>query len=154
MLSAGNPGPIGQALADFRVIVGAATPDELPELLGELEAIRADLWLRVQREGPGPVELLDVAAAAALLRVPRRKLFDLARGATWAHRVGRRLLVDRRALLADVVRGRLAGHVTIQAARNATQAHEPTRDGLLRGSEAVSRAVSCSPVARNRGERG
>ena len=145
-------GPIASAFDQLRAVIGAALSDELPELLGMLEEIRAELWQRVHRDAQ-PVELLDVGEAAALLRLPRRRVFDLARGASWARRIGRRLLIDRRALLYDVQLGRLSQHVKASTLR-ATQQRESTHGPVSTAARAPRRADSWAPVAGGRLERG
>ena len=146
-------GPIASALDQLRAVIGAAVSDELPKLLGELEEIRAELWRRVHHDAQ-PLELLDVGEAAALLRLPRRRVFDLARGASWARRVGRRLLIDRRALLYEVQHGRLSQHVKASALRNATQQREPTHGPVSTAGRGLRGADSWAPVAGGRIERG
>jgi len=146
-------GPIASALDQLRAVIGAALSDELPKLLGVIEEIRAELWQRVHHDAQ-PVELLDVREAAALLRLPRRRVFDLARGASWARRVGRRLLIDRRALLYDVQHGRLSKHVLASTLRNATQSLEQTHGPVSTAGRGPRRADSWAPVAGGQVERG
>jgi hypothetical protein len=99
---------------DWRAVAAQLerAPDaDIPEVLGALAAVQARLTRRMVESAARPpqLRLLTADEAAALGRMPRRRVYSLARHAPWAVRVGRRLLVDeaafRRALTAQV-RGR------------------------------------------------
>jgi len=111
-----------------------ASPEELPALIGELEAARALAWRRLTEQAAAPRELrlLSVDEASELARLPRRRLFSLARRAPWALRVGRRLLVEETGFRKALASGL---HVRGEHER-AREAPKPPSKG---GSHVVSR---------------
>jgi len=70
------------------------TPGQLPELLGELEIIRATAMLRMTAPAPAaaPDEQLEVGAAAKRLGVSKRYLYQHAEQFAFTRREGRKLL--------------------------------------------------------------
>lgn len=69
-------------------------PEQLPELLGELEVIRATAQLRMSAPTPSatPDEQLDIDAAATRLGVSKRYLYQHADDYAFTRREGRKLL--------------------------------------------------------------
>ncbi len=82
--------------ADLLRSIADAEPSALPALLGMIEEARGACWARLTAEAAKAPELkfLSVDEAADLARLPRRRVFSLARSAPWAARVGRRLLIE------------------------------------------------------------
>jgi hypothetical protein len=70
------------------------SPDELPELMGELEVIRTTVLLRLSAPAPVPQhdELLDVKAAAERLEVSADYLYNNHQKFPFTRRMGRKLL--------------------------------------------------------------
>lgn len=66
---------------DLRALVAAATPAELPQLIGELEAVKAAALARLLAPASSPVEdrLLSLPDVAKVLGVPEDRAYDLAR---------------------------------------------------------------------------
>jgi hypothetical protein len=63
---------INEAIRQIEMAMTKASPDELPELLGELERIRAAAWSRLStppREESEADRLLDASEAAAMLGI-------------------------------------------------------------------------------------
>jgi excisionase family DNA binding protein len=82
----------------------AATADELPAVMGELERLKAVALVRLlgalagpQHEpGPDPLDLLDVPAVAALLKLDRSTVYDhIRRGRLPVVTLGRAFRVRR-----------------------------------------------------------
>jgi hypothetical protein len=69
-------------------------PAQLPELLGELEVIRATAMLRMSAPSPAqmPDEQLGIVAAAARLGVSTDYLYRHAKQLPFTRRMGRKLL--------------------------------------------------------------
>ena len=70
-------------------------PEQLPDLLGELEVIRATAMLRLSAPAPAPKEqdeLLAVEVAAQRLGVSMDYLYRHARQFPFTRRIGRKLL--------------------------------------------------------------
>lgn len=100
---------MNQTLSDIRGLVAQARAEELPRILAALEEARAEAWVRLTAEAARPPEpeYLTVEEACASARMPRRRLYSLARGAPWAVRVGRRLVVEKNSFVRWLhVRGR------------------------------------------------
>jgi excisionase family DNA binding protein len=73
----------------------ALSPDELPELLGELEQVRCTAMARLSVPAPrqtSPDELLDVQEASRRLGVSAGYLYRHHRKLPFTRRVGRKLL--------------------------------------------------------------
>ncbi|PYU47542.1 MAG: hypothetical protein DMG54_00800 [Acidobacteria bacterium] len=71
------------------------TKEELPELIGELESLKATAWTRLMEPAAAPDqhdELLDVKAAAERLGVSRDYLYRHHRQYAFTRRQGRKLL--------------------------------------------------------------
>ena len=68
--------------------------DELPHLLGELEEVRCTALARLSSPAPAKQadELLEIGAAAALLKVSVDYLYRNAKSFPFTRRMGRRLL--------------------------------------------------------------
>jgi excisionase family DNA binding protein len=83
-------------------------PEQLPELLGELETIRATALLKMS--APAPVqqsdELLSVTIAAERLGVGTDYLYRHAQQLPFSRRVGRKRLFSSRGLEQYISRGR------------------------------------------------
>lgn len=96
----------------------ALPPDDVPDALGVLEAARARLLRRMVEAAARPreVRLLTVDEASDLARLPRRRIYSLSRGAAWAVRVGRKLLVEESAFRRALAPG-----------SDVRGAHEPAR---------------------------
>jgi hypothetical protein len=94
-------------MTDLEALVAQAAPDELPGLIGELEAARARAWARLTmpapaapREVPPPLPRhVSVAEAARALGVSPGWLYHTD-GLPFVRRLGRRVVVDVR-LAAD-----------------------------------------------------
>jgi hypothetical protein len=69
-------------------------PEELPELLGELEQVRAVALARLltRTDEARPDELLDVTEAAARLHVSKPYLYKNSSRFKFSRRIGRKLL--------------------------------------------------------------
>jgi hypothetical protein len=69
-------------------------PEQLPELLGELEVIRATAQLRMSAPAlvKSPDEQLDIGTAAKRLGVSKRYLYQHADDYAFTRREGRKLL--------------------------------------------------------------
>jgi hypothetical protein len=118
-------------------------PDgDLVPALGALASTSAELTRRLVTAAAMavPVQLVEVAEAAAAARLPRRRVYSLARsaGATWCVRVSsRRVLVDLPrflAALASDVRGGHESHMSGRPVRGrCIQQARSAREGRLAG---------------------
>src|SRR5262252_7056998 len=72
-------------------------PDQLPELLGELEVIRATAVLRLSAPVPVPQrdELLEIGPASERLGVSTDYLYRNSKSLPFTRRMGRKLLFSR-----------------------------------------------------------
>jgi len=124
---------------DLRRAIAAAASEDLPALLGEIEEARAEAWRRLHEEAMRPRELrlLSVDEASEIARLPRRRLFSLARRAPWAVRVGRRLLVEDGAF-----------RRWLDSGRHVRGAHESASEAPGKHSPRAARARSRTPVTR------
>lgn len=71
--------------------------EDLPVLIGALEAAKAHAWLRLMApptppKDPPPDHFITAEEAAAIASVPARRIYEWARGRKWAHRPTRRTL--------------------------------------------------------------
>jgi excisionase family DNA binding protein len=84
------------------------TPEQLPELLGELETIRATAMLKMATPIPAQQldELLPVTAAAKRIGVSTDYLYRHAGRMPFTRRVGRKLLFSSRAVEQYINRAR------------------------------------------------
>ena len=92
----------GSLAAELLAKVELAAEADLPVVLGALEQARARAWARLTAAAsaaPAP-KFLTVDEAAELARLPRRRIFSLARSKPWAKPVGRRLLIEERGFMA------------------------------------------------------
>lgn len=83
------------ALTRCRDAARELPPEELPDLIGELESIKAVAWARLTAPTPVPQEhdeLLDVEAAAARLGTSRDYLYRHSQEYPFTRRQGRKLL--------------------------------------------------------------
>lgn len=72
-----------------------STPEELPNLIGQLESVKAVAWARLTIPTPAAQdhdELLDVQAAASRLGVSRDYLYRHSQEYAFTRRQGRKLL--------------------------------------------------------------
>lgn len=81
----------------------AESMDRLADLVRSLAADRDRAELRIV--GREPEELLSLPEAAALLKMHRRSVERLVRGQSCRRRFGRRVLVERKGLMALARRG-------------------------------------------------
>jgi hypothetical protein len=88
-------GGLKPALACCRDAAREVPPEELPDLIGQLESIKATAWARLTAPTPTPQEhdeLLDVATAAERLGVSSDYLYRHSREYPFTRRQGRKLL--------------------------------------------------------------
>jgi hypothetical protein len=100
-----NPPTLPELLAELDIRLAAASRTEREAALPRLAAMRERELIRLLAPTPG--RFVSVAAAAAELRMPRKRIYSLARaeGATWVRRVSpRRFVVDPEALCAALGR--------------------------------------------------
>lgn len=87
---------------DLDALVVGAAPEDLPAIIGQLEAAKARAYARLAAPAavvqtdeapalPRP-RFLRVAEAAKVAGVPERRIYEWAREARWAHRPTRRCL--------------------------------------------------------------
>ena len=94
-MTAGQADALKPALAHCRNAARDLPAAELPNLIGELEAIKATAWARLAAPTPAPQEhdeLLDVEAAAGRLGVSRDYLYRHHEQYSFTRRQGRKLL--------------------------------------------------------------
>lgn len=86
--------PLPDVLAHLSDLVQHVTDDGVPSLLGAVEHVRAQLWVRllIRRETDATEELLGVAEAAALLRTTTDWLYRHANQLPFTVRLGPRQL--------------------------------------------------------------
>jgi hypothetical protein len=72
------------------------TPDELPELLGDLEIVRATAYARLTApaEPSRPDEPLDVPTAATRMGISASRFYKVHKDAKFVRREGRKLIVS------------------------------------------------------------
>ena len=75
--------------------VREAAPEQLPDLIGELESVKAAAWARLtlpQQTASAHDELLDVPTAAARLGISAKTLYARSDSLPFTRRMGRKLL--------------------------------------------------------------
>src|SRR5713226_10407419 len=94
-MTAGQADALKPALAHCRNAALDLPAAELPNLIGELEAIKATAWARLTAPTPAPLEhdeLLDVEAAAGRLGISRDYLYRHSKEYAFTRHQGRKLL--------------------------------------------------------------
>jgi hypothetical protein len=87
--------PQGDLLERLRNIALELPSGELPEFIGELEAVKATAWARLSAPAPATAEhdeLLEVEAAAQRLGVSKDYLYRHSQEYSFTRRQGRKLL--------------------------------------------------------------
>lgn len=97
-------------------LAAAKEKDELLAVLSRHFGIGVALWLRllnVSATGTSTLntEFLTVDETSEFLKLPKRRVRSLARGADWAPRIGQTIRIDRARLIVAIRSGRLGLHV-------------------------------------------
>lgn len=92
-----------EILAELDQAIAQAAPEELPALVGRLEAAKAAAWARLVSGAslpadPGSAENLPIAEAARRLGMSRDWMYRNAARLPFAVKIGRRVLFDARGL--------------------------------------------------------
>lgn len=92
-------------LRELDRLVAAVSPEELPALVGQLEAAKAVAWARMMRAPPAeqkgtplPERNLSAAETASRLGVSKEWVYRHAQMLPFAVRIGRRVLFSERGL--------------------------------------------------------
>jgi hypothetical protein len=96
VLKLGIVAPQGDLLERLRAVAHDLPAEELPELIGQLESIKATAWVRLTAPSPATQgqhdELLEVETAAQRLGVSKDYLYRHSQDYPFTRRVGRKLL--------------------------------------------------------------
>ena len=128
----------GAALSALRASLVAAVADVPDEDLADAQAALRGADVKFLQRSvaassrPPVIRLINVEAALEIAMMPRRRLFKLAkqRDVTWAHTIGRKLLIEESAFRRWLAERGRAPQTTMKSARNgAKRQAKPRRRG-------------------------